>query len=140
MKTLKLTIIAAAFFSFASCSDDTVVPSPVNTTPEEVEMSTLEKLAQEWVLDETFKNGQLLNENGTGEYLFGWDGGFFFNSRGSWEPFGNYEFENADSNSLSMLFTGTSTPVTMHIHTLTETELKTEFESGGSKFNYNYIR
>ena len=113
----------------ASCTDDTVSPTPVpqQQEEEEQELSTLQKLAQEWVLEETFENGIQKTSNGDGLYLFSEDGAFFFYANGSWNAIGSYAFEGSDSTRISVLFTGVNTPVMMDLTTLTETELQTEF-------------
>lgn len=141
MKTIYLLMITGLVLMLASCSDDSTVPTPnPDQQKEEPEMGTLEKLAQTWVLAETYENGQQKTSGGTQEYMFTEEGGFFVGANGTWNAIGSFTFENSDSLYINMLFTGLNNPVIMQLKTLTETELKTEFVTGSSTLNYNYTR
>ncbi|MBI1305495.1 MAG: hypothetical protein GC181_02645 [Bacteroidetes bacterium] len=133
--------LAGILLILVSCKDETPVKkTTTDTNNPPAEMSTIEKFAQTWTLDETYENGALKTSNGTGQYLYSEDGVFFFLSNGNWEVVGNYAFTGSDSSQYALTFTGTSNPVLMNITSLTETDLKTEFETNGKKFNYNYKR
>ena len=134
-------MITGLILMLASCSDDTAVPTPgPDQKNEEPEMGTLEKLAQTWVLTETYVNGEQQTSNGTKQYMFTEEGGFFVGANGTWSAIGSFDFENSDSLYINMLFTGLNNPVIMQLNTLTETELKTQFTNGSSTLNYNYSR
>jgi len=141
MKHFQLSFIVALIaFTFSSCKDEPVVPAPNPKDEEVVLLSTLEKLAQTWILDETYQDDINQTKGGTGEYLYSEDGVFYFKSNDNWLAIGAYGFTGLDSTAINMTFSGASTAVLMDIKTLNESQLQTEFYSGGKKFNYNYIR
>ncbi len=144
MKINYIILLATALImTVRSCSDDSVTPTPIqqDDNKEEPELSIMDKIAQEWVLKETFRNGQAETTDGATKYLFTEEGAFFFlMNNDSWEPIGTWEFSVSDSSSIDVLFMGTEDPVNMELKTLTETELKTEFVVNGSTLNYNYVR
>jgi hypothetical protein len=141
MKNLRLAIIAMSALAFSACSDETPVPSP-NLPPvqEEVELTRVEKLAQEWTLEKTFENGNPKTENGTERYLFDENGGFYISQNGNWNAMGVYRWVGEDSSAILMSLHGLNTPIIMEIKTLSETALNTEFETSGKTFRYNYVR
>lgn len=124
----------------ASCSDDSQTTPTPKEEEKKAEMSTVEKLSQEWTLRETFENDIQKTSDGTGKYLFTEEGAFFFQLNGNWEVLGTYEFTGSDSSAISVLFANTSSPVEMELQTLTETELKTKFVTNGKTLRYNYVR
>lgn len=129
--------------SFAACSDETPAPSSPksNPIPQERELTRVEKLAQEWVLFETFENDVPKTQNGTQMYLFDEYGAFFTKSRsGDWMAIGNYQWAGSDSSAISVLLHGLNTPFLMEIKTLNDTALRTEFVSAGKILKYHYIR
>jgi len=144
MKINYIILLATALImTMSSCSDDSVTPTPIqqNDNKEEPELSIMEKIAQEWVLKETYRNGQAETTDGTTKYLFTEEGAFFFPMKDdSWQPIGTWTFAAADSSSIDVIFMGSETPTNMELKTLTETELKTEFVVNGSTLNYNYVR
>lgn len=137
-------IVAGLIMAMSSCSDDTVTPTPLpdnNNEQNEVELSIMEKISQEWVLKETFRNGQQETSDGTTRYLFTEEGAFFTELRsGSWEPIGSWNFATSDSSSIDVIFLGSESPTNMELKALTESELKTEFVVNGNTLNYNYVR
>ena len=144
MKINYIILLATALIlTMSSCSDDSVTPTPIqqDDNKEEPELSIMEKIAQEWVLKETFRNGQAETTDGTTKYLYTEEGAFFFlMNNDNWQPIGTWEFAAADSSSIDVIFMGSETPTNMELKTLTETELKTEFVVNGSTLNYNYVR
>jgi len=137
-----ILLATALIITVSSCSDDPVTPTPIqqDNNEEVPELSIMDKITQEWVLKETFRDGQPETTNGTTEYLFTEEGAFFFLvGSDNWEPIGTWQFAS-DSTSIDVIFTGTENPVNMELKTLTETELKTEFVVNGSTLNYNYVR
>jgi hypothetical protein len=141
MKNFTFTLIALSLLLFASCSDES--PTPINTNNdkiEEVDLSNLEKLAQTWTLEETYRDGVIQTSDGKDEYLFSEDGAFFFKSNNNWSAIGSYEFTGSDSTSISVLLTGINTPMIMDLKILDEKTLDTEFVSGGKTLLYHYVR
>lgn len=137
MKKTLLSIIAILTL-IAACkkeNNNTGTPDPKPASP-----SKMDLLCNEWILRETFEDDVPKTTNGTGRYQFTRDGKFNYYNSGSWGTAGTYQFNDADSNSISVLFTGTSSSYWMTINTLDKTNLKTEFIAGGKKMNYNYIR
>ena len=122
-----------------SCQDDTPTPTPDGN--EEPKKSQHELLTNKWILTETFVDGEQKTENGTGEYEFTADGRFRFKSeQGTWSDIATYSWNDEDSISLSVIFTGSINTLHWNIETLNETELNTMFYSGGSQLHYKYDR
>ncbi len=145
-KAYLLMMAGCLLFSMISCSEDApVTPTQQNDDNQDdkndkPELGTIEKLAQTWILEETYENGVQKTSGGTGEYLFTADGAFFFNSNGNWNAIGSYDFTGSDSTTIAVTFTSTNEPINMELKTLNETELKTEFVTNGNTLNYNYKR
>ena len=122
-----------------SCSEDAPV-NPGGNQQNNQEMGTLQKLAQEWTLTETFENGQQKTSNGSTQYLFSRDGAFFFLNNNEWMALGSYTWIDSDSSAISMLLTGMNQPMIWNFQTLSEDELNTEFTTNGKTFVYHYDR
>jgi hypothetical protein len=143
-KAYLLMMVGCMLLTMVSCSEDApVTPTQTddkNDDEPKPELGTLQKLAQTWILEETYENGVQKTSGGTGEYLFTEEGAFFFNANGNWNAIASYEFTGSDSSTIAVTFTGTNVPIDMELKTLTESELKTEFVTNGNTLNYNYTR
>ena len=138
MKQIKSLLLLIIVVGLCSCKDDTVTPT---TSNEEPKKSQHELLSHKWILSETFIDGDQKTENGTGEYEFTTDGRFRFKSeQGTWSDIATYAWNDEDSISLSVIFTGSINTLHWNIETLNETELNTMFYSGGSQLHYKYDR
>lgn len=130
-----LTISGIALFSACKKKEDT---KKTTTTPPKVSQKAL--LCKEWTLFETWENDVKKTSNGTGKYRFTTDGQFQYFTSGSWNNVGTWNFNDKDSNSLSVLFSGASMSYWWYIKTLNSTNFNTEFNISGTKYNYNYTR
>lgn len=140
IKSLTLATVILAF-SLGSCKKD---PPPSNnggggsvTPPRESKLSMLTKT---WILKETFKDDAPQTSNGTSKYRFTRDGKFDYLDNGNWGTIGSYYFNDRDSNSVSVLFTGSSMSIWWYFKKFDAGTLNTEFNVQGHKYNYNYIK
>lgn len=132
------TFLILCTLAMIGCSDDTVEPTPQQ---EEPKPSKHELLTTQWILTETYMDGVQQTSNGTGEYEFTADGRFRFKSeQGVWSDIATYMWNDEDSTSLSVIFTGSTSTLHWNVETLNESELKTMFYSGSKQFHYNYNR
>jgi len=132
---LLILLIGASFYA---CNDETVEPTQKEEEPKKSQQSLL---AQKWILTETFEDGEQKTANGTGEYEFTKDGVFRFKSeQGVWSDIATYSWNDSDSISLSVIFTGSINTLHWNIETLNDTELKTMFYAGSKQLHYNYSR
>ena len=138
MRKIYPLLILLVGVSFYGCNDDSVEPTPQEETPKASQESLL---AQKWILSETFEDGVQKTSNGTGEYEFTKDGAFRFKSeQGVWSDIATYSWNDEDSVSLSVIFTGSINTLHWNIETLDDSNLKTMFYSGSKQFHYNYSR
>ena len=127
--------------AMGSCSKE---PAPTdnnggnnNTTPK---VSKMGMLCKSWILKETYVDGQQGTQNGTDQYRFSRDGKFDLYKNGAWNHLGTWNFNDKDSNSISMLFVGTSMSYWWTFTKFEETHLNTEFIIQGKKYNYHYVK
>ncbi len=120
-----------------SCKKSSKGPGNNTNTPR-VSQNAL--LCNEWILSETYEDGVQKTTGGTGKYRFTTDGEFQYYYNNNWTKAGTYQWNDTDSNSISVLFVGTSMSYWWTILKLDDKNYNTEFMSGGTKFNYNYTR
>ncbi|MFM9945845.1 MAG: hypothetical protein ACKVQB_11510 [Bacteroidia bacterium] len=142
MNTKNIILILFLCILVNACNDDTLEPTETKPPVLTYEKSKKGMLCKEWTLKETYANDVQKSTNGTGKYKFQTDGGFYFYEKGKWENIGNYTFSSKDSNNLAMTLTyaGQSFQYSWDIKKLDEKNYHIEFQSGGSKYNYNYAR
>src|SRR5688572_26389708 len=125
-------IVLGILILFAACKKDSAGNNNTNnnnTTPPKVSQMSL--LCNTWVLKETYENDVKKTSNGTGQYRFTTDGKFKYYTGGKWEDVGTWNFNDKDSNSLSVLFIGTSMSYWWYIKKLDATTYNSEFNISG---------
>lgn len=143
MNSKKIIFISMLCIIASACNKETVEttdPKPNPGIP--FEKTKRGMLCNEWILNETFVNDVQKTSNGTGKYKFKTDGGFYFYEKGDWQNIGSYHFTTKDSNSLTMDLTygGQSFQYFWDIKKLDQKNYNVEFQAGGMKHNYNYVR
>jgi len=120
-----------------ACKKDKPTSGGGNNNTTRVSQKSL--LENTWVLSETYEDDVQKTQNGTGQYKFT-DGQFQYLYNGNWTVVGTYQWNDTDSNSISVLFTGASMSYWWYIKKLDDHNYNTEFNANGKKFNYNYTR
>lgn len=141
MKTVKrlLFVLTITILTITACKKSSSSPGSNNTT--QPKTSKLGLLSNDWILSETYENDVKKTSNGTGKYRFTSNGNFLmYNSSNQWENMGTYKFNDADSNSISVAFTGSTMSLWWTILVMDTKKLNVEFIVSGTKYDYNYTR
>jgi hypothetical protein len=135
----KTYILAAALMIAAatSCKKPST-KDPVDNNPPRVSQKAL--LCNTWILSETYEDDVQKTSNGNGKYQFTKEGEFQYWYNNAWNKLGTYTWNDKDSNSISVLFSGASMSYWWHIKKLDDKNYNTEFFVDGKKLNYNYTR